>query len=278
MRVADAAVAAVTTLIVALAPVWQARAQDPDPPPDIAPPPEAAPTPTSFYLLAGGGASLPSDTDISGGGVATQVDTKLGYGALAAFGVDFGDNVRTEFEFAYRRAGIDQVGTGTTGSGDIGAYSAIGNVIFDFSNTSAVTPYAGLGLGAARIDYDDVSPVGGSRINDGDTVLALQGIAGLALELSPSIAMFTDYRYMAAGNPANNLIISRRRAEAVKKELMRQGVPEDWIEIAWKGETAPLIETPDGQRHQENRRVDIVITGKGIDGENAPSTERMSRK
>ncbi|MDP6843667.1 MAG: OmpA family protein, partial [Rhodospirillales bacterium] len=65
-----------------------------------------------------------------------------------------------------------------------------------------------------------------------------------------------------SGTAANNLIVSKRRAEAVKKELMRQGVPEDWIVIAWKGESEPLIETPDGQRQPENRRVDIVITGK----------------
>lgn len=414
MRVADAAAAVLTTIILTTAPSLQARAQEPDPPPELAPPPEDDPTPTSFYMLAGGGASMPRDTDISGGGVTTRVDAKLGYGALAAFGVDFGDNVRTELEFAYRRAGIDKVGASASGVGDIGAYSAIGNVIFDFTNASPVTPYAGLGLGAARIDYDNVSPVGGSRVNDGDTVLALQGIAGLSLALSPSIAMFTDYRYMAAGNPqlttdagaktegafaehritlglrwsfggpepkkrrkiapvslrpppparlpamapsampepppppkiaaprpmpkamaepaaapapgfervffdwnrsdinaetqakidalvthlkpqtviridatghadksgtqANNLIISRRRAQAVKKELMRQGVPEDWITITWKGETAPLVETPDGQRQKENRRVDIVITGKGIDGENAPSKERMSTR
>lgn len=415
MRVADTALAILTSIILTAGPALELRAQDPDPPSDIAPPPEDAPTPTSFYLLAGGGASLPGDTDISGGGVTTQVDAKLGYGAMAAFGIDFGDNVRTELEFAYRRTGIDKVGTGSSGTGDIGAYSAIGNVIFDFTNASPFTPYAGLGLGAARIDYDNVSPVGGSRVNDGDIVMALQGVAGLSLDLSPSISMFTDYRYMAAGNPelmtdagaktegafsehrftlglrwsfggpepmrkrktepvsmrppppartpmvapartmpepppppkiappkpmrsakmepptrpapsfervffdwnrsdinaetqakidalvthlkpetviridatghadksgtaANNLIISRRRAEAVKKELMRQGVPEDWIKIAWKGEAAPLVETPDGQRHAENRRVDIVITGKSVDSENDRSKERMSRK
>ncbi len=405
MRVAYLALAILISIILTAGPALQTRAQEPDPPP------EDDPTSTSFYVLAGAGASLPGDTDISGGGVATQVDANLGYGALAAFGVDFGDNVRTELEFAYRRAGIDQVGTG-----DIGAYSAIGNVIFDFSNRSAFTPYAGLGLGAARINYDGVSPVGGSRIDDGDMVLALQGIAGLSLSLSPSIAMFTDYRYMAAGNPqlttdagaktegafsehrftlgfrwsfggpepkrkrkpnpvtltrpeprtatitplarrmpeapplppkieplkpmpkakaepsappmpaservffdwnrsdinaetqakidnlvthlkpetviridatghadksgtpANNLIISRRRAEAVKKELMRQGVPEDWIKIAWKGEADPLVETPDVQRQRENRRVDIVITGRGVDSEDAPSSERISKR
>jgi outer membrane protein OmpA-like peptidoglycan-associated protein/opacity protein-like surface antigen len=415
MRVADAARAALTTFILTLAPAWPLSAQEPEPPPEPAPPPEPDPTPTSFYVLLGGGASLPSDTDISGGGVATAVDAKWGTGALAAFGVDFGDNVRTELEFAYRRAGIDSVGGGATGGGDIGALSAMGNVVFDFSNRSPFTPYAGLGLGVARIDYDGVSPVGGSRIDDADTVFALQGIAGFSVALSPAISLFTDYRYMAAGDPAlmtdagaktkgaftehritlglrwsfggpgprrkrgpepvsvrpapmpspamaparplpdpppppdiappkpmpkaksepaarpaptfervffdwnrsditpeaqakidnlvtnlkpqtviridatghadrsgtlrNNLIISRRRAEAVKKELMRQGVLEEWITIAWKGETEPLIETPDGQRQPENRRVDIVITGKGVDSENAPSSrERISRK
>ena len=117
MRSANAVRAALTTFIITLAPAWQAGAQESEPPPKLAPPPEPDPTPTSFYVLAGGGASLPSDTDVSGDGVATSVDAKWGYGALAAFGVDFGDNVRTELEFAYRRAGIDSVGSGSTGSG-----------------------------------------------------------------------------------------------------------------------------------------------------------------
>ena len=88
MRVADAARAALTTFILTLAPAWPLSAQEPEPPPEPAPPPEPDPTPISFYVLLGGGASLPSDTDISGGGVATAVDAKWGTGALAAFGVE----------------------------------------------------------------------------------------------------------------------------------------------------------------------------------------------
>jgi len=105
-------------------------------------------------------------------------------------------------------------------------------------------------------------------------------IDNLVTHLKPETVIRIDATGHAdkSGTLANNLIISRRRAEAVKKELMRQGVPEDWIKIAWKGETAPLVETPDGQRQRENRRVDIVITGRGVDSENAPSSERISGK
>ena len=76
-----------------------------------------------------------------------------------------------------------------------------------------------------------------------------------------------------SGSAANNQIISRRRAEVVKKELMRQGVPEDWIKITWKGEAEPMVRTLDGVRHPANRRVEIVV-----DSDNRRSQERISSR
>lgn len=112
------------------------------------------------------------------------------------------------------------------------------------------------------------------------TAEAQAKIDGVVTNLKPQTVIRIDATGHAdrSGTLRNNLIISRRRAEAVKKELMRQGVFEHWIKIAWKGETEPLIETPDGQRQPENRRVDIVITGKGVDSENKFSTEKIGRK
>jgi len=199
MRSASTTIALIVSLILATAPAFEVHAQEPDPEPGLAPPPEPDPTPTSFYLLAGGGVSLIGDTDVTANGVATSIETKLGYGSIAAFGVDFGDNVRTELEFGYRRLGIDSIGN-STGTGNITALSAMGNLVFDFTNDSPITPYAGLGLGATRIDHHNVSPVSGSRLNDGGYVLALQGLAGVSLKISNSVSLFTDYRYISVAD------------------------------------------------------------------------------
>jgi outer membrane protein OmpA-like peptidoglycan-associated protein len=62
-----------------------------------------------------------------------------------------------------------------------------------------------------------------------------------------------------SGTPAYNQKISQRRAEAVRAELIAQGVPANAISISAKGETQPLVQTADGVREPQNRRVEIVL-------------------
>lgn len=62
-----------------------------------------------------------------------------------------------------------------------------------------------------------------------------------------------------SGADRYNMGLSKRRSAAVMAELVRLGVPENDIFIDWKGEREPLVETPDGVREPQNRRVVIVI-------------------
>jgi outer membrane protein OmpA-like peptidoglycan-associated protein len=62
-----------------------------------------------------------------------------------------------------------------------------------------------------------------------------------------------------SGSPQYNLRLSERRAEAVKAELIRLGVPATVITTIGKGEEDPLVPTKDGVREAQNRRVEIVI-------------------
>jgi outer membrane protein OmpA-like peptidoglycan-associated protein len=56
-----------------------------------------------------------------------------------------------------------------------------------------------------------------------------------------------------------NLELSRRRADAVRAELIRLGVSPGDIEILWKGEREPLGITAGGVREPQNRRVVISL-------------------
>jgi len=62
-----------------------------------------------------------------------------------------------------------------------------------------------------------------------------------------------------SGSVSYNLGLSERRAERVKQELIRLGIPENEIAITWKGEAENLVPTSDGVREPQNRRVEIVI-------------------
>jgi len=56
-----------------------------------------------------------------------------------------------------------------------------------------------------------------------------------------------------------NMALSLRRANAVKDELVRDGVPVGAIQVIGKGESQPLVPTADGVREPQNRRVEIVV-------------------
>ena len=56
-----------------------------------------------------------------------------------------------------------------------------------------------------------------------------------------------------------NMALSLRRANTVKDALVREGVPATAISVIGKGESQPLVQTADGVREPQNRRVEIVI-------------------
>jgi OmpA-OmpF porin, OOP family len=62
-----------------------------------------------------------------------------------------------------------------------------------------------------------------------------------------------------AGPKGYNLVLSQLRALQIENALLRQGVPQDLIAVSASGEARPRVTTPDGARHQRNRRVEIVI-------------------
>ena len=327
------------------------------------------------YVGVGAGISLQRDADITGTGINTSADTDTGFAGQLSVGHVFDNNMRAELELAYRRAGVDSLSGATNPDGSVNAWSGMVNGLYDFQNTSAFTPYLGIGAGLARVGYNGVSPVGTSRVDDTDTVFAYQGIAGVAYDLSEGLDLTMDFRHFRTADPsfrtdggtavdgqfrenrfmiglrwslgapapmpepqpaakpiaqpmaqpvapppppapvvepaaevvprtylvffdwdradllpgsqaivreaaanagkatltkivttghadrsgsdAYNLRLSKRRAETVKAELIRLGVPAVEIEAVWKGELEPLVPTADGIRDPQNRRVEI---------------------
>jgi len=61
------------------------------------------------------------------------------------------------------------------------------------------------------------------------------------------------------GTEAYNMALSLRRANAVKDALVKLGVPAAAITTVGRGEQGLLVQTGDGVREPQNRRVEITI-------------------
>jgi OOP family OmpA-OmpF porin len=65
-----------------------------------------------------------------------------------------------------------------------------------------------------------------------------------------------------SGSDKYNLALSKRRAEAVKSELVGMGVPPSDIKTEAKGESQPLVATDDGVKEPQNRRAEVTFSYK----------------
>jgi len=76
-------------------------------------------------------------------------------------------------------------------------------------------------------------------------------------------ATITATGHTDTSGPENyNMALSLRRANAVKNALVQEGVPAQAITATGVGEAGLLVQTGDGVREPQNRRVEIVIGGQ----------------
>lgn len=63
----------------------------------------------------------------------------------------------------------------------------------------------------------------------------------------------------SSGTQTYNLKLSEKRAQSVQAEITRLGIGSTQVGLDWKGELQPLVQTGDGVREPQNRRVEIVF-------------------
>ncbi|QXQ06454.1 autotransporter domain-containing protein [Sphingosinicellaceae bacterium] len=74
-----------------------------------------------------------------------------------------------------------------------------------------------------------------------------------------------------SGSPDYNVGLSQRRADAVKTYMATKGVPDGSMTTEAFGESRPLVDTADGVREPQNRRVQITFGGASAPA-NSPCT------
>ena len=97
----------------------------------------------------------------------------------------------------------------------------------------------------------------------------LARVAGILLsypELKIAIEGHTD----SVGGDDYNQSLSERRADSVRSYLVRQGIPPQTVQSEGFGESRPVTTNDTASGRQQNRRVELVISGESI----ATTTER----
>jgi outer membrane protein OmpA-like peptidoglycan-associated protein len=97
-------------------------------------------------------------------------------------------------------------------------------------------------------DKSDITPEAASILDNAVTQYQTCNNAQVML------AGFTD----RSGSASYNVGLSQRRADAVKAYLASKGIPDGVMTTEAFGETRPRVETADGVREVQNRRVEIT--------------------
>jgi len=105
----------------------------------------------------------------------------------------------------------------------------------------------------------------------------LAKVSGIVLAY-PSLRLSVEGHTDSVGGDDYNQQLSERRAEAVRDYLVQQGIASDSVTASGFGKTAPVAsnDTPEGR--QQNRRVELVLSGDAIGSlADGPSETASSR-
>ncbi len=214
-------------------------------------------------------------------------DYDNGIGIYTALGIKHANGFRTELEYSYRNADIDQIDpqAGFAGvpsgslNGDTRIHAFMGNVLYDFDGASnIVTPYIGGGVGVGRVNHSiaGVNPATGLAIAYGNRQynFAYQGIAGVAVSLAENLDLDLSYRYFGMlGNSYEGAVIngvaSEIKAEADSHNLFaglrwsfgdsEPAAPPVQYKDCWDGSSVPIsAECPPQIVEQQDATLDPI--------------------
>jgi outer membrane protein OmpA-like peptidoglycan-associated protein len=91
----------------------------------------------------------------------------------------------------------------------------------------------------------------------------LAKISGIVLAY-PSLKLAVEGNTDSVGTEAFNQELSEHRAEGVRSFLTQQGVPESSTTATGFGKTRPIASNDTSEGRQQNRRVELVVSGEVI--------------
>ena len=183
-----------------------------------------------WYLRGNAGYGVHTDVDLTGDIVSdvhgNGLQSEGNVAGSAGLGYDFGNNWRLELDGASLWTDLGSISQIPATSGKLRTNTAMINAIYDFDNFGRWEPYVGAGVGLVQgkvnlVAQDFLSPLTvanpaclgprsllvntdpGGRIqpescavDDTDTALGFQLLAGLGYEISENLTWDTHYRYL----------------------------------------------------------------------------------
>ena len=92
----------------------------------------------------------------------------------------------------------------------------------------------------------------------------LAKVAGM-LSTYPGLEIEVEGHTDSVGSDEYNQSLSERRAASVRDYLVSQGIPRETIEAMGFGESRPVVGNQTASGRQQNRRVELIVSGEAID-------------
>jgi len=104
----------------------------------------------------------------------------------------------------------------------------------------------------------------------------LAKISGIVLAY-PALTLGIEGNTDSVGSDEYNQGLSERRAEAVRSYLAQQGVPESSMTAKGLGKTQPIASNSTAEGRQQNRRVELIVSGEVIGTKIGSATQPQVR-
>ena len=138
-------------------------------------------------------------------------------------------------------------------------------VVSNIGFKDVYTPYLNCLAGLLPANYDQLKrtslmfPAGFSDDLPGSVVRQLDNILALLRHDKKIGKLFIDGHTSSPGDRADNLELSKMRAEMVATYLKGQGVPENKLMVRWHGERYPVASNGTSAGRAQNRRVTVRL-------------------
>lgn len=156
------------------------------------------------YIAVQAGVSVLSDSDSAYANSRTgEASFDTGYGVSIKFGTQV-DQLRIEAQVQYAENDFEELPFGPAAgdaNGELAITALTANAVWVMAPREDLHPYVGAGVGVADLAIDSARFSGGDLADDSDTVFAYQFMAGLELEMSPRVAVYAGYHYLATSDP-----------------------------------------------------------------------------